>query len=67
MYQSKRVHHPTMLSARVITAVLLYVAITAEGSNWAVLVTGSKTFDNYRHHADVAHACVALGAALQWE
>lgn len=25
------------------------------GDRWAVLVTGSRGYDNYRHHADVAH------------
>ena len=24
--------------------------------NWAVLICGSKGYDNYRHHADIAHA-----------
>ena len=28
----------------------------AHGEQWALIVTGSKTYDNYRHHADVAHA-----------
>ena len=30
---------------------------------WAILVTGSKTYDNYRHHADTAHAHHRIAAA----
>ena len=47
----------------VATALLLLLSVpalaSAEGNSgqaWALLVTGSKTFDNYRHHADTAHA-----------
>ena len=28
----------------------------AHADHWAVLVAGSHTYGNYRHHADVAHA-----------
>nr|KAG5710767.1 hypothetical protein BaRGS_035169 [Batillaria attramentaria] len=29
---------------------------TTEGKNWALLVAGSNTYDNYRHQADICHA-----------
>jgi glycosylphosphatidylinositol transamidase (GPIT) subunit GPI8 len=29
---------------------------TARADHYAVLVAGSHTYGNYRHHADVAHA-----------
>lgn len=31
-------------------------SVFAEGTNWAVLVAGSKTYSNYRHQADICHA-----------
>ena len=38
-----------------VSLALLVLAI-ASAENWAVLVCGSETYANYRHHADVAHA-----------
>ena len=38
-----------------VSLALLVLAI-ASAENWAVLVCGSETYSNYRHHADVAHA-----------
>ena len=35
--------------------VLLTLTLVS-ADNWAVLIYGSLTYDNYRHHADVAHA-----------
>ncbi|CAH8328827.1 unnamed protein product [Eruca vesicaria subsp. sativa] len=32
----------------------------AEGTRWAVLVAGSKNYDNYRHQADICHAYQVL-------
>jgi len=34
----------------------------SSGNPWAVLVCGSKGFENYRHHADVCHAYQTLVA-----
>merc|ERR1712166_1177724 len=40
-----------------LTAVGLLALVTGRVAvPWAFLVTGSRTWDNYRHHADVAHA-----------
>jgi legumain len=41
-----------------VTAALTAIvsAITVESDHWAVLVAGSKTWGNYRHQSDVAHA-----------
>lgn len=38
------------------TSLLLGLASTAEALNWAVLAAGSKTYDNYRHQADLCRA-----------
>jgi len=35
---------------------LLGLTMGAVSDHWAVLVTGSKGFTNYRHHADVCHS-----------
>ena len=37
-------------------SITLLVLTIASADNWAVLIYGSLTYDNYRHHADVAHA-----------
>ena len=37
-----------------VLALLVPAAVHAD--HWAVLVAGSHTYGNYRHHADVAHA-----------
>jgi len=41
-----------------LSAVLILVATLqqAYGDHFAVLVAGSHTYGNYRHHADIAHA-----------
>lgn len=36
-----------------------------EAAPWALLATGSHTYENYRHHADVAHAFHRLVAGNQ--
>lgn len=41
---------------------LLFALSAAATEQWALIVTGSKTFENYRHHADVAHAYQRLVA-----
>ena len=38
-----------------VSLALLVLAI-ASADNWAVLIYGSMTYDNYRHHVDVSHA-----------
>lgn len=38
------------------TALLSYGVTANDSDHWAVLVTGSKGYTNYRHHADVCHA-----------
>ena len=40
---------------RTFVAATLAAAVTAS-DHWAVLIAGSKGYDNYRHQADVAHA-----------
>jgi len=40
----------------VIIAILTLAVCIAEETNWAVLVAGSNTWDNYRHQSDVCHA-----------
>ena len=42
-----------LLIAAVAIAAALPVAFAAD---WAVIVAGSNTFDNYRHQADALHA-----------
>lgn len=37
-------------------ATLALAASTAQAANWAVLIAGSKGYDNYRHQADLYHA-----------
>jgi len=36
--------------------VLLLLASVVQGADWAVIVAGSNTYDNYRHQADACHA-----------
>jgi legumain len=40
----------------------LVPASASASEQWALIVTGSKTYENYRHHADVAHAYQRLVA-----
>jgi legumain len=42
------------LACILLAALCVVPAVLAD--NWAVLVSGSKTMSNYRHHADVGHA-----------
>ena len=47
----------TLLLCAWCAATFVHAASTKESDKaWAVLVTGSKTYENYRHHADTAHA-----------
>jgi legumain len=39
---------------------LLFLLGSASCANWAVLVAGSKGFENYRHQADICHAYQTL-------
>jgi len=44
----------------IISAILTLAFGIAEETNWAVLVAGSKSWENYRHQADVCHAFQVL-------
>ena len=44
----------------VFLTLLLFMLVSAD--NWAVLVCGSFSFEEYRHHADVSHAYQVLKA-----
>ena len=48
-----------MTLSRCFLVALAALAHPAGAANWAIVVTGSHTYDNYRHHADVAHAYVS--------
>merc|ERR1719498_2247126 len=39
---------------------LALAATAATADNYAVLITGSNQYENYRHHADIAHAYQVL-------
>ncbi len=43
-------------AAAILLAPAAAAAAAATGDHYAVLVAGSHTYGNYRHHADVAHA-----------
>jgi len=40
--------------------VVLGTLAFVSADNWAVLVAGSKTYENYRHQSDVCHAFQVL-------
>lgn len=43
-------------SLLVLGTALLGLTFAETTNHWAVLVTGSKGYTNYRHHSDVCHA-----------
>ena len=52
----------TMLPRLLTVAVLIGAASLASADNYAVIVVGSNTYMNYRHHADACHAYQILKA-----
>lgn len=52
----------TLCSEVILTSPLVIPEVKEGGQNWAVLVAGSSSFENYRHQADVCHAFQDLTA-----
>merc|ERR1719181_1808118 len=44
------------LTALAATAIATAVSKPPSGDNWAVIIAGSNSYDNYRHQADACHA-----------
>jgi glycosylphosphatidylinositol transamidase (GPIT) subunit GPI8 len=44
------------MKAALALTVLVGLVCCAHAANWALVIAGSNTWDNYRHQADVLHA-----------